>query len=55
MISMNLDFGVDTLLDFKNQTPFPWLIGNVKDSLSQTLLADGLETVVAHWQGRKVS
>jgi len=45
---------VDELIEFKKQTKFPWLMSNVGDKLTKTLLADGVEKVVAEWHGRKV-
>eukprot|EP00111_Clytia_hemisphaerica_P020632 TCONS_00060812-protein len=50
----DFDFGVDELIDFKNNTKFPWLMSNVQDKLTQTLLADGVEKVVAEWHGHKI-
>lgn len=50
----DFDFGVDELIDFKNKTNFPWLMSNVKDKLTKTLLAEGIEKVVATWHGRKI-
>ena len=49
-----IDFGVDELIDFKKNTKFPWLMSNVKDKLTQTLLADGVQKIVAEWHGHKV-
>ena len=48
------DFGVDDLIDFKNQTKFPWLLSNVIDDISGDLLAEGLEKLLIEWQGKKV-
>ncbi|XP_012556958.2 5'-nucleotidase [Hydra vulgaris] len=50
----DFDFGVDQLINFKRKTNFPWLISNVKDKITKTLLADGLRTVVAEWHGHKI-
>lgn len=52
---MFTDFGVDELIEFKKRTNFPWLLSNVKDKLTKTLLADGVEKIVCDWYGRKVS
>ena len=45
---------MDELIEFKNNTNFPWLMSNVKDKLTKTLLADGIEKIIAEWHGRKV-
>lgn len=45
---------MDELIDFKRKTTFPWLMSNVEDKLSKSLLAEGVEKVVAEWHGRKV-
>lgn len=50
----DFDFGVDELLEFKKNTKFPWLMSNVEDKLTKTLLADGVEKIVAEWHGRKI-
>ena len=49
-----IDFGVDELIEFKRKTKFPWLMSNVQDKLTKTLLAEGIEKIVAEWHGRKV-
>lgn len=48
------DFGVDNLLDFKKETKFPWLLSNVVDDISGTILAEGVEKILMEWQGKKV-
>lgn len=50
----DFDFGVDELIEFKKRTNFPWLMSNVKDKLTKTLLADGVEKIVCDWYGRKI-
>ena len=50
-----LDFGVDELIEFKNQTTFPWLLSNVIDNISENLLAEGVEKITMQWGGKKVS
>ena len=48
------DFGVDHLVNVAGKTDFPWLLSNVRDKSTGRLLAEGKETVVVEWQGRKV-
>ena len=49
------DFGVDELIEFKNQTGFPWLLSNVVDNICEELLAEGIDKIMIEWQGKKVS
>ncbi|CAI8034918.1 Probable 5'-nucleotidase, partial [Geodia barretti] len=48
------DFGVEHLVEIANQTEFPWLMGNVRDRQTGRLLAEGQESHVLDWDGRKI-
>lgn len=48
------DFGIENLINFKNKCNFPWLMSNVLDKETQTLLAEGLEYIVLQSKGKKV-
>ena len=48
------DFGVDELIEFKNDTAIPWLLSNVIDNISEERLAEGIDKITLHWQGKKV-
>ena len=48
------DFGVDHLVEIAGETEFPWLMSNVRDKRTGRLLAEGHETLVLDWEGRKV-
>ena len=50
----SLDFGVDHLVEIASQTEFPWLMSNVRDRHTGRLLAEGRESLVLDWEGRKV-
>lgn len=45
---------MDHLVDMANQTDFPWLMSNVKDRSTGRLLAEGVESIIMDWEGRKV-
>ena len=49
-----VDFGVDHLVEIAQETEFPWLISNVRDVHSGRLLAEGRESLIFNWEGRKV-
>ena len=38
---IDLDFGVDELVDFANESNFPWLMSNVFDKHTKRPLAEG--------------
>ena len=45
---------MEHLVEIANQTEFPWLMGNVRDRQTGRLLAEGQESHVLDWDGRKV-
>ena len=48
------DFGVDHLVRLAGEMNFPWLMSNVRAAQTGELLADGRETHIITWEGRKV-
>lgn len=48
------DFGVEHLVSIAHQTQFPWLLSNVRDKATGQLLAEGRESLVMEWEGKKV-
>jgi 5'-nucleotidase len=49
------DFGVEHLVEeIASQTEFPWLMGNVRDRETGRLLAEGRESHILDWNGRKI-
>ena len=50
----NADFGVEHLVRLAGEMSFPWLMSNVRSSQTGELLADGKETHIIKWEGRKV-
>lgn len=50
----DFDFGVDNLVDFTKQTPFPWLMSNVIDNETKRPLAEGAVTHTIEWGGKKI-
>ena len=48
------DFGVDTLVKLARECSFPWLISNVVDNLTENMLAEGKQSEMFEWQGKKV-
>lgn len=48
------DFGIEHLVSIAKETAFPWLLSNVRERSSGRLLAEGLETLVLQWEGRKI-
>lgn len=48
------DFGLDHLAEITGETNFPWLMSNVRDRHTGRLLADGEESLIIEWEGRKV-
>ena len=48
------DFGLDNLIEMKNQTNFPWLMSNVVDCETGKPLADGEIYHVIKWGDRKI-
>ena len=45
---------MDELLEFKEETKFPWLLSNVIDNTTGKRLAEGEESLLLEWGGRKV-
>ena len=41
-------------MDIASQTDFPWLMSNVRDKSTGRLLAEGQESHILDWEGRKV-
>ncbi|KAI9208305.1 Metallo-dependent phosphatase-like protein [Polychytrium aggregatum] len=50
----DFDFGVETLINLKNSTNFPWIMSNVTDRQMQQLLANGQEYVVLERYGLRI-
>ena len=50
-----VDFGIEHLVSIAKETTFPWLLSNVRERSNGRLLAEGLETLVLPWEGRKVT
>ncbi|XP_065570879.1 mannosylglucosyl-3-phosphoglycerate phosphatase-like isoform X2 [Artemia franciscana] len=50
----DFDFGLDNLIEMKNQTNFPWLMSNVVDCETGKPLADGEIYHVIKWGDRKI-
>ena len=48
------DFGVERLVEIAGETEFPWLMSNVRDRHTGRLLAEGRESLILEWEGRKV-
>ena len=48
------DFGIEHLVRIAEETNFPWLMSNVRDRHTGQLLADGRESLILNWEGRKV-
>ena len=48
------DFGLETLGDLVSRTRFPWLMSNVVDRETGGMLADGVQSHVLEWEGRRV-
>ena len=48
------DFGLEHLVEIARQTNFPWLMSNVRDRHTGRLLAEGKESLIINWGGRKV-
>ena len=41
-------------MEVAEQTEFPWLMSNVRDKKTGRLLAEGKESLIIDWEGRKV-
>ena len=52
--SILVDFGVDELVDFANESNFPWLMSNVLDKHTKRPLAEGKVSLILEWNGHKV-
>mmetsp|Transcript_141091 Transcript_141091/g.367249 ORF Transcript_141091/g.367249 Transcript_141091/m.367249 type:complete len:1799 (+) Transcript_141091:59-5455(+) len=50
----DFDFGVDQLVTMASETNFPWLISNVTDKATGRPLAEGLQTRLMDFHGRKI-
>ncbi len=55
MLCSCADFGVDHLVWVAGETNFPWLLSNVRERETGRLLANGEESLVIPWCGKKVS
>jgi 2',3'-cyclic-nucleotide 2'-phosphodiesterase (5'-nucleotidase family) len=51
---IDTDFGVDELVDFANESNFPWLMSNVFDKHTKRPLAEGRVSLTLEWNGHKV-
>jgi 2',3'-cyclic-nucleotide 2'-phosphodiesterase (5'-nucleotidase family) len=51
---VDTDFGVDELVDFANESNFPWLMSNVFDKHTKRPLAEGRVSLILEWNGHKV-
>ena len=54
LFGFNVDFGVDELVDFANESNFPWLMSNVFDKHTKRPLAEGKVSLTLDWNGHKV-
>lgn len=50
----DFDFGVEHLVQLAGEMDFPWLMSNVRSSETGELLAEGKETHIITWEGRKI-
>ncbi|XP_046842801.1 mannosylglucosyl-3-phosphoglycerate phosphatase-like isoform X2 [Xenia sp. Carnegie-2017] len=50
----DFDFGVDELVDFANESNYPWLLSNVFDKHTKQPLADGKKCLIHEHNGRKI-
>ncbi|CAB3979105.1 5 -nucleotidase-like isoform X2 [Paramuricea clavata] len=50
----DFDFGVDELVDFANESNFPWLMSNVFDKHTKRPLAEGRVSLTLEWNGHKI-
>ncbi|XP_028410070.1 uncharacterized protein LOC114532703 [Dendronephthya gigantea] len=50
----DFDFGVDELVDFANESNFPWLMSNVFDKHTKRPLAEGKVSLTLDWKGHKI-
>ena len=51
----DFDFGLEVLEKLVDGCNFPWLMSNAKYKPTGKALADGLESLVLDWQGRKIA
>lgn len=54
LFCFSVDFGVEHLIQIKDQTNFPWLMSNVIDKMTGKYLADGEKYHIMTWQDIKV-